>query len=216
MGSGAGQFFENLGRWKGELLFLRNIVLDTGLKEEVKWGAPCYTSQGKNIVLLQHFRDYCIISFFKGALLNDAEKLLELPGGNTQSARTVKFRNLDEIKGKEAALRALITEAIAVERSGKKVDFKKFEDYDLPEELEKRLSQNPDLKAAFDRLTPGRKKGYILYLSESSQSKTREARIDRSIPRIMKGRGLNDCICGLTKRPPGCDGSHKNSEKKNL
>lgn len=197
-------------RWQAELEQLRTIVLDCQLTEELKWGHPCYTFQDSNIVLLGCFKDYCSISFFKGALLKDAQGILKMPGENTQSARLIRFTSVQEIVALEPTLRAYIDEAVAVEKAGLKVDFKKHADYSIPEELQHIMDERPDVKTAFEALTPGRQRAYLMYFSAAKQSKTRTARVEKYIPRMLDGKGINDCVCGHSRRMPACDGSHKN------
>lgn len=202
-------YLSELQKWKQELEQLRAIVLDCGLMEELKWGTPCYMFQKSNIILLGAFKDFCIISFLKGALLSDEEGILTKMGENTQAARVVKFTSVKEIKKLNAILKAYIFEAVEMEKAGLKVEPKKHSEYNVPEELQNQFKLNPDFKKAFDALTPGRQRGYLLYFSDSKQSKTREARIEKYLPRIMNGKGINDCVCGLSKKMPNCDGSHK-------
>ncbi len=178
--------------WQEELKYLRRVVLDCGLTEERKWGVPCYTHNGSNILMVAAFKDTCTLSFFKGALLEDDHKILEKPGENTQSGRVIRFTDVERIAALEPILKTYIFEAIEVEEAGLKVDFKKASEYKVPEEFKKRLDGDPELKAAFESLTPGRQKGYLLYFSSAKQSKTRESRIEKSISKIFKGRGHNE------------------------
>lgn len=202
-------FFSKINKWKKELEYLRMIALDCNLTEEFKWQMPCYTFQKSNIAMLGNFKDYCALSFFKGVLLKDENCILDKPGENTQSARIIRFTDLNQIIEMEPMLKALIFEAIEVEKSGVKVDFKKIEEFTIPEEFEIKMNEIPALKSAFEALTPGRQRAYIMYFSDSKQSKTRESRIEKYMQRILDGKGINDCVCGLSKRMPGCDGSHK-------
>lgn len=202
-------FFSNINKWKKELEYLRMIALDCNLTEEFKWQMPCYAFQKSNIAMLGNFKEYCALSFFKGALLKDENCILDKPGKNTQSARIIRFTDLNQIIEMEPMLKALILEAIEVEKSGVKVDFKKIEEFTIPEEFEIKMNEIPALKSAFEALTPGRQRAYIMYFSDSKQSKTRESRIEKYMQRILDGKGINDCVCGLSKRMPGCDGSHK-------
>lgn len=171
---------------------MRTIVLQSGLIEESKWGMPCYTFHQKNIVMVSAFKEYCALSFFKGALLKDAHGLLVKPGANSQAARQFRVTNKDQILKAESLLKAYIFEAIEVEKAGIKIDFKEKEDLVYPDELENRLSSDPELYDAFEGLTPGRKRGYILFFTAPKQSKTRESRIEKCIPQILMGKGLND------------------------
>jgi uncharacterized protein YdeI (YjbR/CyaY-like superfamily) len=178
-------------KWQEELEKLRKISLACGLTEELKWGKPCYTFQNSNIVILQGFKEFCALLFAKGALLNDPNGLLEKPGESTQAARRIPFTNVREIVEIEPVLKAYINEAVAAEKSGLEVEFKKNPE-PIPEELQNKLDENPALKAAFRALTPGRQRGYILYFSAAKQSKTRESRIEKWMPQILNGKGLND------------------------
>jgi len=179
-------------KWQRELAELRRIVLRTPLTEGVKWRVPCYTLDGKNVVLLGAFKEFCAINFVKGALLKDPKGLLLRPGENTQAARWIKFTDVSEVRKLERALKALIDEAIEVEKSGLKVVLKKTADYSIPAAFQKKLDGSPALKAAFGALTPGRQRGYLLYFSGAKQSKTRESRIEKCMRQILAGKGLND------------------------
>lgn len=202
-------YFAKLKTWGAELVELRAIVLGAGLTEAWKWRAPCYTLDGANVAILHHFKESCGIGFFKGALLKDPKGLLVKPGENSQAARVVRFTDVAEIVKNKPALRALIKNAIEVEAAGLKVERDKDTPLELPEELEARFEDDPALQAAFEALTPGRRRAYAMHFAAAKQSTTRVARIDKCAPRILDGKGLNDCVCGLTKKPPGCDGSHK-------
>jgi uncharacterized protein YdeI (YjbR/CyaY-like superfamily) len=185
-------FFDKAQKWQKEYEKLRKIAIDCGLTEELKWGCPCYTFDGSNIVLIHGFKDYCAFLFFKGALLNDPESILIQQTKNVQSARQIRFTNVREIARIEKILKAYIYEAIEVERAGLKVKLKKTEDFKVPEEFQKKLDKRATLKKAFNALTPGRQRQYLFYFSQPKQSKTRESRIEKSIPQILDGRGLND------------------------
>ncbi len=177
--------------WPEELRRLRAIVQDCMLTEEVKWGVPCYTLNGKNVLMIYAFKECCALSFFKGALLKDEAEILEKPGENSQAARFIRFTDVQRINDLESILKAYIFEAIEVEKAGLKVAFKK-EAEPMPEELVQRLDNDPKLKAAFEALTPGRQRGYILFFSAPKQSKTRESRIEKYVPWIMVGKGMHD------------------------
>ncbi len=185
-------YFNKAKKWQEEIEKLRAIALDRGLTEELKWGCPCYTWQGNNIVLIHTFKEYCAFLFFKGALLNDVEGILVQQTENVQSARQIRFTNSDEIVEMTATLKAYIHEAIEVEKAGLKVEFKKTDEFRMPDEFRYKLDRIPALKTAFDALTPGRQKGYLLYFAQAKQSKTREARIEKYIPQILDGKGLDD------------------------
>ena len=179
-------------KWQEEFEKLRMIILDCGLTEELKWGKPCYTFQKSNIVIIQGFKEYCALMFCKGALLNDPNGILKKPGENTQAARQIRFTNVREIVEMEPILKAYIYEAIEVEKAGLKVNFKKTTEFKTPEEFQNKLDEIPALKTAFDALTPGRQRAYILYFSASKQSKTRESRVETCMQQILNGKGLND------------------------
>ena len=202
-------FFQNATQWKREMEELREIALDCNLMEEEKWGVPCYTFSKGNILIIHGFKEYCALNFFKGALLQDTDGILVQQTENSQASRQIRFTNLKEISEKAAILKAYIFEAIEIEKAGLKIDYKKVEDFSIPEELIQKWTEDPTIKTAFDKLTPGRQKAYLLHFSDSKQSKTRLARIEKNMPRILNGKGLNDCVCGLSKRMPNCDGSHK-------
>ena len=196
-------------QWQPEMERLRTIALECGLTETLKWGVPCYTYQNSNILLISGFKAYCALSFFKGALLKDEHHLLAKPGENTQSARLIRFTQMQEISEKEAILKAYITEAIEVEKAGIKVSFSDNIALNFPEELQKKFDENTDFKKAFEALTPGRQRAYNLYFSQPKQAKTRESRIEKYMQQILDGKGIHDCTCGLSQKMPTCDGSHK-------
>jgi len=185
-------YFDKARKWQEELQRLRTIVLDCGLTEELKWGVPCYTFQQRNIVLIHVFKEYCALLFFKGALLNDAHGVLVQQTENVQAARQIRFTNAREIFKLKAILKAYIFEAVEVEKAGLKVNLKKTSAFKVPEEFQKKLDKNRALKTAFKALTPGRQRAYILYFSAPKQSKTREARVEKSVQNILNGKGLND------------------------
>ncbi len=177
--------------WIPELEYLRSIVLDCGLIEECKWGVPCYTFQNKNILIISAFKDFCSINFFKGSLLSDTNGMLEKPGKNSQAARLIKFTNVEKIREIEADIKTYIFQAIEVEKAGLKVIFKKNPE-PIPAELEEKFEEDPILKTAFEALTPGRQRGYIIFFSQPKQSKTRVARIEKSVGKILNGEGMHD------------------------
>lgn len=185
-------FFDKEEKWKSEVAELRKIVLECHLTEDLKWGCPCYTYEKKNIVLIHVFKEYCAFLFFKGALMEDPKKILIQQTDNVQSARQVRFTNLKEIKSLAADLKKYIFHAVEVEESGKKVELKKTKEYPVPEELTAKFKENPALKTAFEALTPGRQRAYILHFSQPKQAKTREGRIEKCMPDILDGKGLND------------------------
>ena len=185
-------YFSKAKKWQKELEPLRTIALDCGLTEELKWGCPCYTFEKSNIVLIHAFKEYCAFLFFKGALLNDSKGILIQQTKNVQAARQVRFTNVREITKLEKIVKAYIYEAIEVEKAGLKVNLKKTTEFSMPEEFQKKLNKNAALKAAFQALTPGRQRGYMLYFSQPKQSKTRESRVEKSIKQILNGKGLTD------------------------
>lgn len=187
-----GFFFSKAKKWQEEFEKLRAIVLDCGLTEELKWGKPCYTFQKGNVVLIHGFKEYCALLFFKGALLKDAKDILVQQTENVQAARQIRFTNFREIVGMEPILKAYIKEAIEVEKAGLEVNYKRTADFAIPAEFQNKLDEIPALKAAFDALTPGRQRGYILYFSAPKQSKTRESRVGKCMQQILNGKGLND------------------------
>jgi uncharacterized protein YdeI (YjbR/CyaY-like superfamily) len=186
------KFLKEEEAWREEFTKLRSIILDCGLTEELKWGKPCYALEGTNIVLIHGFKEYCAILFTKGALLKDPKGILVQQTQNVQAARQVRFTNVGQVVKLASTLKAYIKEAMAVEKAGLKVTYKKTSEFAVPEEFKNQLAKNPALKAAFEALTPGRQRGYLLYFSGAKQPETREARIEKSIPLIFDGIGLQD------------------------
>jgi uncharacterized protein YdeI (YjbR/CyaY-like superfamily) len=185
-------YFHKAQKWQAELEQLRRIVLDCALIEELKWGVPCYTFQGSNIALIHVFKEYCAVLFVKGALLQDASRLLIQQTEHTQAARQMRFTTVQEILKLEPSLKAYLLEALEVEKAGLKVNYKKTAEFIVPEEFQAKLAELPDLKTAFEALTPGRQKAYLLYFSAPKQAKTRLARVEKCIPQILLGKGLDD------------------------
>lgn len=185
-------YFSKNKKWQKEIELLRTIVLDSGLSEELKWGVPCYTLGKSNIVLIHVFKDYCALLFHKGVLLKDPEHILIQQTEHVQAARQIRFTGAKEISRIKSVLKAYIREAIEVEESGMKVPMKKTKEFDVPEEFQKKLDKTPALKKAFEALTPGRQRGYLLHFSSAKQVKTRESRIEKYIPQILDGKGLDD------------------------
>jgi len=185
-------FFNKAKQWQDEYVKLRIIALDCGLTEELKWGCPCYTFNKSNIVLIHGFKEYCAFLFFKGALLNDADGILIQQTKDVQSGRQMRFTNILEIVDLEPVIKAYIYEAIEVEKAGLKIVRKTTADYDVPAEFQSKLDRIPALKTAFEALTPGRQRGYLYYFSQPKTSKTREARVEKYIPQILDGKGVDD------------------------
>lgn len=179
-------------KWKEEFEELRAIALSCGLDEEFKWGNPCYAVNGGNVVLMHGFKEYCALLFFKGALMKDPKGILIIQSENVQAARQVRFTKFSDIVKLKTTLKAYIREAMEIEKAGLKVALKKTSEFKMPDEFKKKLKDKPALKAAFEKLTPGRQRAYLLHFSSAKQSQTREARIEKCMPQIMKGKGLND------------------------
>lgn len=185
-------YFKKPRKWKEEIIILRDIILSSGLNEELKWGCPCYTIEDKNVVLIHVFKEYCAVLFFKGALLKDRENILIQQTENVQSARQMRFISTAEIAELKPVLTDYINEAVEIEKQGLKVELKKTAEYKIPEEFQNRLDAMPALKKAFYALTPGRQRGYLLYFSAAKQSKTREQRVEKYMKQIMDGKGMDD------------------------
>jgi uncharacterized protein YdeI (YjbR/CyaY-like superfamily) len=185
-------FFRGAKKWRQEFEELRKVCLGCGLTEELKWGKPCYTCQGSNIVLIHGFKHYCALLFFKGALLKDPKRILIQQTENVQAARQIRFTSVQEIVKMRPVLKNCIIEAIELEKAGLKVSYKKTSEFAISEEFQNRLDNSPALKKSFQALTPGRQRGYILYFSAAKQPATREARVEKHVPQILEGKGLND------------------------
>lgn len=190
-------YFTKEKKWQKELEQLRMIILSPkgitkGLTEELKWGVPCYTFEKKNIILIHAFKEYCAVLFHKGVLLKDPKRVLIQQTENVQSARQIRFTGVEEIIKLEPVLKAYINEAIEVEKAGLKVPLKKTTEFTMPEEFKTKLDKNNNLKKSFEALTPGRQRGYLLYFSQAKQAKTRESRIEKYIPQILRGKGIDD------------------------
>lgn len=185
-------YFTKAKKWQQEIEQLRAIVLHCGLAEELKWGCPCYTHNSSNIVLIHVFKEYCALLFFKGALLQNADGILVQQTDNVQAARQIRFTNSKQITEQKAIITACIYEAIEVEKAGLKVELKKTAEFEMPQEFKDKLDKMPALKTAFEGLTPGRQRAYLLHFAQAKQTKTREARIEKYTPQIFDGKGLND------------------------
>ncbi len=186
-------FFHQTDKWQAAYNELRRIILGCdGLNEELKWGKPCYTFEGSNIVLIHGFKEYCAVLFIKGSLLKDMQGILTQQTENVQAGRQIRFINVDEIKALEPAIRTYVLEAIEIEKAGLEVEFKPTKEYAIPEELQSKFEELPALKTAFEHLTPGRQRGYILHFSQPKQAKTRAARVEKYVQQIFDGKGMDD------------------------
>ncbi|MGE7370104.1 YdeI/OmpD-associated family protein [Neorhizobium sp. NPDC001467] len=185
-------YFERQTHWREELEVLREIVLECGLVEQLKWGEPCYTVEGANAIIIHGFNDYCALLFFKGVLMKDPQNILIQQTKNVQATRQIRFTQAVEIARMRDVLIAYVQEAVTVEKAGLKVAYRKTEEFPVPQEFQARLEAAPELKTAFEALTPGRQRAYLLNFAAPKQSKTRQARIDKAVPRILEGKGLND------------------------
>ncbi|MBL7811749.1 MAG: YdeI/OmpD-associated family protein [Bacteroidetes bacterium] len=185
-------YFEKARLWKEEFLRLRALALETGLTEELKWGVPCYTLNGKNVFLIHGFKGYCALLFHKGALMPDTEKLLVQQTDNVQGPRQMRFRHMQDLLEQEPLIKKYMQEAIVIEKSGQKLVLKSTTEFAFPVELQQKMEDLPALKTAFASLSPGRQRGYLLYFSSAKQSKTREARIEKYLDSILNGKGLDD------------------------
>jgi uncharacterized protein YdeI (YjbR/CyaY-like superfamily) len=203
------EYIDESGSDKEILNYLRGLLIDQGLSEDWKWRQLTYTHQGKNIVILGRYKGFVSISFLKGSLMKDGQQLLEFPGPNSRSAKWLKISSLQQAVQLENVLKEYVEEAVELEKKGIKVAPLKTQELIFPKELDDILDEDPELKLAFDSLTPGRKRAYHIYWTGAKQSKTITSRIQKHIPRIKAGKGPNDCICGLSRRMPNCDGSHK-------
>lgn len=203
------EFFNQALTWKKEMQALRKVTLKCNkLNEEFKWKQPCYTYEEKNICIIGAFKKYCVLSFFKGSLITDTQGILEAPGPNSQASRQIRFTDVNEIFDLQTTIIAYIEQAITIEEQGQKVDFKK-ERPTIPVELQNKFKKLKSFQKAFDELTPGRQKAYLLFFLSAKSSETRQRRIEKYSQRILQGKGMNDCVCGLSKKMPQCDGSHK-------
>ena len=206
-------YLKKAKNWKLEMEALRAILLSAPLEEEFKWGKPCYAYQETNLFIIQAFKDNCALLFFKGSLLKDEKKLLVKPGENSQAGRMLRFKDVQEIIKIKSILKSYIKEAIDAEKNGLKVEVKNEIQLELPEELVAKFKKNGAFKKAFNQLTPGRQRAYLLFFTAAKQAETRVTRIEKYTQQILCGKGINDCTCGLSKRMPNCDGSHKQLRK---
>ncbi len=208
MGSEIDDYFETIDSWRDEAAALRSVLQATPLVEDWKWNQPCYTHEGKNVAMIAPFAKYCSLSFFAGVLLADPDGLLITPGKDSQSARQLRFTSVDAIEARKEAIVAFVAEAIRHVDEGTKVDFSAKDELELPVELIDRFADVDGLEAAFQALTPGRQRGFVLHISGAKQSTTRAKRVESHLDRILAGKGIHDCICGKSARLPRCDGSH--------
>ena len=203
------QFLEKEKNWKNEMKLLREILLESGLTEEFKWRQPCYTHMGNNIAILGSFKASCVVSFFKGVHLRDEAQILQFAGENSQTAKLLRFTSSSEIEKYKHLIISYLREAVLLEEMGVKAKTDPTPAQPIPDELLTIWQQDKPFKKAFDALTPGRQRAYLMFFNAAKQSATRTDRINKYIPRILDGKGINDCSCGLSKKMPGCDGSHK-------
>jgi uncharacterized protein YdeI (YjbR/CyaY-like superfamily) len=202
-------YLVTLKNWQAELTLLRDIVAASGLVETYKWKHPCYTLDSNNVILLHEFKHYCALLFFKGALLKDSDNVLVRQTEHVQSARQIRFTSTSDIEAQRDLITRYILEAIEIDRSGIRVESKEKLAITYPEELDHAFAQSEAFAQAFKNLTPGRQRGYLLFFSKAKQAKTRVTRIEKYRDRILCGKGINDCVCGRSKKMPNCDGSHK-------
>ena len=209
MNSSVDQFFTSLKSGKEELKLLRKLLLENELVEEFKWKQPCYTYNGKNVIILAALKDHVIISFFKGALLTNENEILQKAGENSQAARIIRLYTLEEAKSHLTFINASIKAVIEIEKKGVKVEKDESAEIEIPVELQDVFNKDADYKNAYFKLTPGRQRAYLIFFTGAKQLETRISRIEKYRKRILDGYGFNDCVCGLSKRMPNCDGSHK-------
>lgn len=202
-------FIQKAKKWQDELVELRKIALSCDLNEDFKWGVPCYTFQKSNVILTSGFKEYCVLSFVKGALLKDSNGILIQQTENSQSVRILRFTSVEEIRHKQTLLKSYIFEALEAEKAGLKIILKSNSELIFPEELVLKFKRDEQFEKAFKALTPGRQRAYNLFFSAPKQASTRETRIEKYHQKILNGKGITDCTCGLSKKPPNCDGSHK-------
>jgi uncharacterized protein YdeI (YjbR/CyaY-like superfamily) len=203
------QLIEKESNWKQEMMLLREIVNESALTEDYKWKQACYTYHGSNVVIIGSFKSSCVLSFLKGVLLKDEAQLLQFPGENSQSAKLLRFTSKEDIIRLKPQILSYIREAIAFEEIGAKVDTSSTPAQPIPDEMNLIFDNDNSFKNAFESLTAGRQRAYLMFFNAAKQSATRTDRILKFRPRILDGKGMNDCICGLSKKMPGCDGSHK-------
>ena len=203
------ELFKDAPRWNPELNFLRALVLQAPLVEEVKWGQPCYTHEGRNIAILGGFKNYFVLSLMKGALIPDPQGLLSKPGPNSVEGRWMKFTSMAGVEAAAPYVLDYLLAAIEAEQQGLRID-KPANEFEVPPELESAYEVTPGLREAFEALSVGRQRAYLMFFTAAKQSATVSARIEKFTTRILRRKGMNDCVCGHSKKMPGCDGSHKN------
>ncbi len=203
------ELFKDAPRWNSELNFLRALVLQAPLVEEVKWGQPCYTHEGRNIAILGGFKNYFVLSLMKGALIPDPQELLSKPGPNSVEGRWMKFTSMAGVEAAAPYVLDYLLAAIEAEQQGLRIE-KPANEFEVPPELESAYEVTPGLREAFEALTVGRQRAYLMFFTAAKQSATVTARIEKFTLRILRKKGMNDCVCGHSKKMPGCDGSHKN------
>jgi uncharacterized protein YdeI (YjbR/CyaY-like superfamily) len=201
------QYLNTVKQWNTEMHLLREILLSCGLEESLKWGKPCYSINGENVVIVQPFKGQCDLGFFKGALLKDPKHLLLKAGTHTQVLRQMRFTSIEAIEKSKITIKQFVKEAKNIQASGEKI--KVDNKIEIIDELQQAFKKNPALKKAFTSLTPGRQRAYLIFFSAAKQTATRVSRIENNVQKILCGKGMNDCTCGLSKRMPICDGSHK-------
>ena len=209
MNAQVNRYIESSESWRESLLLLRQLMQQLPLEEQFKWRTPTYAYQGQNLFMIADAGSYCALSFLKGSLLRDSDSLLETPGEYSRAVRLIKLESSEHIRKIQHLLKQYLQEAIELEKSGAKVDFEKDRELPYPDELVEKMDGDPQFAEAFLALTPGRQRGYIMHFSKAKQAKTRVARIEKFYPRILQGKGMMDCVCGLSKRMPNCDGSHR-------
>lgn len=206
-------YLNNAKNWRPEITLLREILLECKLEEALKWGKPCYSYNNSNIIIIQPFKDHCDLGFFNGALLKDTKRILTKAGEHTQAGRQIPFTDIKEIIDLRDVIKSYIKEAILIAESGLKIEKEKKAESIIVKELQDIFKKNTTLKKAFETLTPGKQRGYLIYFSAAKQSETRITRINNNTVKIISGKGINDCTCGFSKRMPNCDGSHKKITK---
>ena len=203
------KIYESESKWNQEMKLLRTFVLNAWLQEELKWKQACYTLNWKNVLIVSSFKNYCALNFFKWSLIKDTHNLLSKPGEHTKWGRQMRFTSLDEIEEHAASIKNYIAQSIEIEKSGKGIEFTKLDELEIPSELTEIFQQDTELQIAFESLTPGRQKAYLMFFWAAKHSSTRSDRIKKYIPRILCKKWMHDCVCGHSHKMPSCDGTHK-------